>query len=616
MSEPETPSVLLVTMPWDFVTMPSLQLGILKAVLARAGIAARSLHANLTWVRDAALDPDDYAAIANRFGTSGLGDWIFALPLFGEADPERDAAYLQLLRDRGAPDRMLATATSLRSRAPAFVEATARAIVAQSPRVVGFTSTFNQNVPSLVVAKRIKELAPQTRIVFGGANCDDEMGITLHDSFGFVDVVVRGEAEGIIAPLFAELLAGEPITPRAGVCYRDLQGIAHVVPRAGAATVAMNDVPAPDFDDYFAQLEESPLRDALRPQVTLPFETARGCWWGAKAHCTFCGLNASAMAFRAKTPERTLDELLALAERHECLDFQCVDNIIAMDYVRTLLPRLAEANLDLGLFWETKANLKKEQLVLFRDAGVRAIQPGIESLSTPILKLVRKGVTALQNIRLLKWCAELGIQPQWNLLYGLPQEPPAEYAAMADLARSLVHLPPPNLNRLHLDRFSPYHGAPEEHGLRIVGAAAHYAFVYPLEGPALRRIAYAFELAYEDGRDPEAYVGALRDVVTTWRAGRDSLVLRRGPGFVQIADRRSTVGHGNYTLRAEEAAIYEACDAGATLAEIHERLRQAEEGADRATIADFLTELVAARLVYEEGGRYLSLAVATGGASA
>ena len=47
---------------------------------------------------------------------------------------------------------------------------------------------------------------------------------------------------------------------------------------------------------------------------------------------------------------------------------------------------------------------------------MRRIQPGIESLSDHVLKLMRKGTTALQNIQLLKWCREYGVQPEWNLL--------------------------------------------------------------------------------------------------------------------------------------------------------------------------------------------------------
>ena len=38
--------------------------------------------------------------------------------------------------------------------------------------------------------------------------------------------------------------------------------------------------------------------------------------------------------------------------------------------------------------------------------------------------LMKKGVTELQNVRLLKWCAELGIVPNWALMYGFPGEDP------------------------------------------------------------------------------------------------------------------------------------------------------------------------------------------------
>ena len=47
---------------------------------------------------------------------------------------------------------------------------------------------------------------------------------------------------------------------------------------------------------------------------TLLFETSRGCWWGAKSHCTFCGLNGETMAFRSKSPRRALDELEQLGD--------------------------------------------------------------------------------------------------------------------------------------------------------------------------------------------------------------------------------------------------------------------------------------------------------------
>ena len=132
------------------------------------------------------------------------------------------------------------------------------------------------------------------------------------------------------------------------------------------------------------------------------------------------------MRFRSKPASRVAEEILAMAERYGVLDFVAVDDIIDLRHINELFPLLRGSGSDLSFFYETKANLTKDQLRAFAAAGVRAIQPGIESLSTPILRLMRKGVTGLQNLRLLKWCAEIGIKPSWNLLYGFPGEPPEE----------------------------------------------------------------------------------------------------------------------------------------------------------------------------------------------
>src|SRR4029078_9458024 len=61
--------------------------------------------------------------------------------------------------------------------------------------IVGFSSTFQQNIPSLALARELKRRHPGVKILFGGANCEDEMGRELHRSFPFLDVVCSGEAD-------------------------------------------------------------------------------------------------------------------------------------------------------------------------------------------------------------------------------------------------------------------------------------------------------------------------------------------------------------------------------------------------------------------------------------
>src|SRR5437870_11072600 len=62
-------------------------------------------------------------------------------------------------------------------------------------KIVGFTSTFDQNVASLTMAKLIKDLYPSIAIVFGGANYDGEMGLEHLRAWPWIDFVVVGEGE-------------------------------------------------------------------------------------------------------------------------------------------------------------------------------------------------------------------------------------------------------------------------------------------------------------------------------------------------------------------------------------------------------------------------------------
>ena len=607
--------VLLVAMPWEMLGMPSIQLGILSGVLARAGIEATCLSLKLPfWERCLAAGAarlEDYDRIAQGAWEVGLGEWIVAVPPFadtGATDPE----YFDYLRRNRVSEDDIALARRLRALVPGFLEAAAAEVLAARPRVIGFTSSFSQNVASLVLSKIVKAREPAVRIVFGGANCEGPMGAALHRAFPWIDAVVRGEAEAVLPGLVRDLLAGGPVRALPGTCVRDEGG--RSVATAGEPAVAMDDVPLPDYDEYFARLERTSFGQALHARVTLLYESARGCWWGAKSTCTFCGLNGASMAFRSKAPARVAEEILALAGRHRRTSFQIVDNIIDPKYFRDLLPRLRDAGYDLTFFWETKSNLKKHEVRLLAASGVRFMNPGIESLSSPILALMRKGVTAFQNIRLLKWCAEAGIRCHWNLIYGFPGEPTQEYARMADLVPSLAHLQSPKLTPLRLDRFSPYHERPQEHGIDIGPPLLHYRLLFPASPQDVHDLAYSFELGRRGHPDPESYGGPLRAALDAWDAGLAeggycSLRWRRGPGFLTVIDRRPGLEPADWVFDDVEARLYLACEDGASAAEAAAALPDAQERPEVAEVRDFLDALVAKRLVYREAGRYLALAL-------
>jgi ribosomal peptide maturation radical SAM protein 1 len=618
-------AVVLITMPWEVLELPSIQLGTLQAVLQRAGIRAEVRSLNLAFMehclsapaetpREEVIRVADYDRIASERYPVGLGEWIFAVPPFRDTR-ELDAEYFGYLRTKGIPEGEIARARTMKTLVPSFLDRCVDEILASLPAIVGFTSVSSQNVPSLVLAKLLKQRAPSLKIMFGGGNCDGPMGAALHRTFGWIDVVVRGEAERVLPEVVRDLLEDRPVRPQPGLCYRD--GERSVAVEQTAEVVPMDEVPLPMYDEYLERLRQASFSAQVLPDVRILYETARGCWWGAKSHCTFCGLNGSSMTFRSKSPERVIEELTDLAARYGRLNFQVVDNIIDLRYLDDVLPRLRDAGHDFSVFYETKANVKKAHVRLFREAGVDWIQPGIESLSTPILRLMRKGVTALQNVRLLKWCAEYGVRVCWNVIYGIPHEPAKEYERMADVGKSLTHLEPPRLMPLALDRFSPYHSRPSELGIEILGPLRYYRFVYPADEATLRDLAYSFEYRHADGHDPESYVGALRETIDCWRANRAvgfrSLRYRRGAGFLLIDDRRPNLKSATYSFGETEARIYLACDEGATPEQAWNAVRATDErGVGVEDVEEFLDELVELRLAYHEHGRYLALALPVG----
>ena len=375
----------------------------------------------------------------------------------------------------------------------------------------------------------------------------------------------------------------------------------------------LDSLPYPDFDDYFARLARSSVRDDVHP--TLFFETSRGCWWGQKHHCKFCGLNGGALAYRSKSAGRAVDELAYLVDRHDVHQACSADNILDHAYFDTFLPMLKQAGLDLTFVYEMKTNLKRRHVEILLEAGLGAAQLGIETFLTSVLKLAGKGATAMQNLQTLKWFSEPGIEVKWNLLYGFPGENPKDYAVLAELLPSLVHLAPPlAVGRVRLDRFSPYFEAPEQHGMANPRPNRAFRHVYPFDDASLRRLAYYYEYDYADGRNPLDYAVHALEAVRRWQELGDTVTLRqldRSDGLLILTDTRPGARAFQHRLVGVEREIYLFCDSGRKLDQIVAHV--SEESVDEAGVRRLLEGWIADRLMVYLDGRYLSLALRASG---
>ena len=613
--------VALVNMPFGAIDIPSIALAQLDAVLkARlAGrVESRVFHLNLDFVPFLGLELCSIVADTVQANTSGLGDWFFKRAAFPELPDDPDEYLVRHFSDQPPLlERFRDGLAGKREEVPAFLDELIDRYALDGRSLVGFTSMFSQNVASFALARRLKERNPEVVTVIGGANCEASMGVVIARNVPWMDFVFSGPALETFPELVEHRLAG-----RFEECHR-IGGVLSrrklaLQPAGGRPEIGreldIDTVVRTDFEGYFEELEEKLPGLPIEPKI--PFETSRGCWWGERSHCTFCGLNGGTMKYRAMRADRALAMLHDLFERYagRVYEFRSVDNILPREYLSEVLPRL-ETPPHVSLFYEIKADLKEREMAALAQARVTRIQPGIEALATSTLKLMRKGTTSFQNLRFLKHSLRYGVDVVWNLLVGFPHEPEAVYEKYYRDLPLLVHLPPPTgTYPVRFDRFSPYHALAKDYGLRL-RPCDFYAMVYPFSRQDLDDMAYFFvdeELDADYARHTAKWIARLRERIDSWRARwnqsdgrlRPELVFAERGGERVVHDTRSgsLVVHrvGETGIRALEA-----------LSSQHRIARLAEKllPLPAAEVERQVLGLAARDLLFEEDGVYMSLVV-------
>lgn len=494
----------------------------------------------------------------------------------------------------------------MQKHARRFIRDLAADIAAAAPDVVGFTSTFMQNVPSLALARELKRIAPGIRTVLGGSNCDGPQGPALHRNFDQLDFVISGEGERALPALLNRIAAGTSVADIPGLSWRD-NGRTVANPPAKAA-LPFAAVPAPDYDNYFRALENSAVRHHIRPMTVL--ETSRGCWWGERHQCTFCGLNGSNINFRSKAPERIAHEVRNLVERHQVLDLIMVDNILDMKYLNTAMPQLAALDCDLRIHYEIKSNMTRDQLSSLRDAKVLFVQPGIESLSSHVLRLMDKGVSAAHNVRMLRDAEDLSLNVTWNILYGFPGETEEDYRTLLRKFTTLEHLQPPTgAWRIALERFSPHFEDPKQ-GFMFRRPAEIYDFIYRVPRDELYDLVYLFDTSAAGISGPieddlkhavDAWAEAYkRSSLSYWVDDRDRVV---------VEDRRASWPEDVIELDDVRSNMYVGMFQGAGREGVRRRLAGSGHAVTETELDELLGYFVDRGLVFEDEERYVSVAL-------
>jgi len=618
-----TLSLKLVNMPFAHWNRPSFALSQLSALVQRElpdRVQVEICHLNHDFA--AHFDSQLYDQIANEpeHLVTGLGDWVFrriAYPDLVDNSKQYFRRYYVGSHWADFRERILDLRSGLERLLGDLIDRYGLA----SADIIGFTSMFAQNVSSLALARLIKERNPSTTIIIGGANCETPMGAVLVQNCPVVDFAFSGPSlESFLDFLRCKLKGDE----------EGLHSIRGIVSKSNCQDMKfrtsigrdhdINDFFEPDYKVFVEAYEEQKesiarsggmrVEDISRP--VLYFETSRGCWWGERSHCTFCGLNGVTMNFNAMAPDVALRQFRSLFQYAPwSLFYECTDNIMPKNYTQELFP-LLDPPPESSIFYEVKVPISERDMQILARARVNKIQPGIEALSTATLKLMGKGTTAFQNIQFLKTCVRLDIGPEWNLLIGFPGEEADTYRKYQQDIPLLGHLPPPSVASLvRFDRYSVYFSRGLEYGLDL-RPMDFYPLIYPFDGNDLADLAYFFQ----DHKVSPYHVNAavwldrLSQCIEHWKEGWNNgrpsprLQLQRGPdGSQVIYDSRGEVGK-TYGVDDETAAILQRlsspmkCDRMAS-----------EFGLTPEMAAERLSFLRTNDLLFEEDDRIMSLVI-------
>ena len=610
--------VCLVMPPVAFGCMPSFALGILKACLNRENISCYVDYANMHFVH--AMGMAAFAAIYHGSLHGFLGEYIFNEAAgiengytvddfvryqFGDKDNITDHLYM-----KNAVLHAVRVANEETKR-------TVERILARKPKMVGCTAVFEQRNASLAILRRIKERCPEIKTFMGGFACFEYGGMAMLRQFPFLDLVFCGESDDIFADVCKRMMDGDLSELPYGVLR---QGDPFPDKPPHRIVSDLDSVPCPDYDDYMEMINswfgiEQYEMVGKRAEMRLILETSRGCWWGAKHPCAFCGLNGQTKCFRRKSPEKVIEEIREITEKYDNGYICFADNILPNEWFTQVLPQLKEMNKGSYFFTvEIKSNVREAQIKELREAGYAVIQPGIESLSDRILQLLDKGVTGIQNIALLKYSKKHDMVILWNILTGVVGENEEDYRLHTEIIPLIEHYQPPkNYSDIIYMRNSVYYDESEKYGLKLAVDPV-FRFISPDNEEYINNIAFHFiDENRTTNKDPFITIAKMgfKSAVDKWNRrwkGGGQFVrfdVYDEDGVLYLTDNRTMSSERNIRLDRIYRDIYLAASEPAHRKKICTVL----DSYDESEIDKALDELCRRGLLLHLSGKYLALAI-------
>jgi hypothetical protein len=259
-----------------------------------------------------------------------------------------------------------------------YFRALAERLAREKVDLVGVSVAFPGQVqPAFSLAYALRELAPHAHVTVGGPALTQMLlrleGERLQKALGPFSSAVLYEGEYALLGMVRALERGEDPAPDRIV--------------RGTTVEDMSVLPPPDFDGL-------PLDRYFAPELVLPYDPTRGCYWGV---CTFChyGLAEVGTAkYRERPVETVLDHVASLKARYGTRIFYFSQDVFSPRIATNIARGIVERGLDVkwGTDMRPERSLTEARCRELVAGGQLSAALGVESAAPRVLSLIDKGI--------------------------------------------------------------------------------------------------------------------------------------------------------------------------------------------------------------------------------
>jgi len=601
--------VLLVSMPFAETSIPSIQLGLLDSYLKKREISVKSLHLYLNAADFYGLK--NYSYLINPPNDPYAAQMVYSKYLFPSHWDENIRKFRYYFDEIIGFNKKIIKDFSFEKyveQTDLFLNWAVEDVNWKNFDIIGFSLNYGQILPSLAIAKKIKTIYPEKKIVLGGSSTIKELGRRVLGLFPFVDYIISGDGE---EPLFL-LSSGAERKKIPGLIYRQNKKI---VFNENDKIIDLNTLPLPDFSSYYYSLENvsQDIKQYFQLYGRFPIEFSRGCWWNK---CTFCNIQAYHPNYREKTIDRFVKELSALSDIFNMLSFQVIACTLPQKDYKIFCNKIIDLGKDFDLYVESRAGqLKSDDYTLLKKAGFTTIQTGIESFSSSYLKKMNKGARLIDNIAALKYSRENNIKNSYNLIVDYPNEDEKDYfETLKNIKLFKQYLDPPQISTFLLGYKSPIFNNPDNFNIEEMDYKIVDTIMYPEEFLDKK---FCFFTSFK--RKKETVENPWKELVDDWKKDYNERKINSvkqdtslnkyvfyfidGKSFIKIYDRRQNDQVMIYVLDKKDRRVFLSCENVKKIDKIIEENPDLSE----TEVTNILNSFIESGIVFKENDFYLAL---------